>query len=97
VGMFVLFTDLLQKDFLMGPYQKAFPAAGAGMPRIETPLFNLTPNQVLIVVVTLALLAVVYLILTRTRGGDQPQPGGGAEFLPRFGPGRGCRGAGERV
>lgn len=69
VGMFVLFTDLLQKDFLMGPYQKAFPAAGAGMPRIETPLFNLTPNQVLIVVVTLALLAVVYLILTRTRIG----------------------------
>ena len=69
VGMFVLFTDLLQKDFLMGPYQKAFPAAGAGMPRIETPYFSLTPNQVLILVVTLVLLALVYLILTRTRIG----------------------------
>lgn len=69
VGMFVLFTDLLQKDFLMGPYQNAFPAAGAGMPRIETPYFTLTPNQVLILVVTLVLLAVVYLILTRTRIG----------------------------
>ena len=69
VGMFVLFSDLLQKDFLMGPYQMAFPAAGAGMPRIETPWFSLTPNQVLILVVTLALLAVVYLILTRTRIG----------------------------
>lgn len=69
VGMFVLFTDLLQKEFLMGPYQKAFPAAGAGMPRIETPYFTLTPNQVLILVVTLVLLAVVYLILTRTRIG----------------------------
>lgn len=69
VGMFVLFTDLLQKDFLMGPYQRAFPAAGAGMPRIETRFFSLTPNQVLILVVTLALLAVVYIILTRTRIG----------------------------
>jgi branched-chain amino acid transport system permease protein len=69
VGMFVLFTDLLQKDFLMGPYQRAFPAAGARMPRIETSFFSLTPNQVLILVVTLALLAVVYIILTRTRIG----------------------------
>jgi branched-chain amino acid transport system permease protein len=69
IGMFVMFTDLLQKDFLMGPYQKALPAGGAGMPRIETSIFSLTPKQALILVVTIALLVIVYLILTRTRLG----------------------------
>jgi len=69
IGMFVMFTDLLQKDFLMGPYQKALPAGGAGMPRIKTTLFSLTPKQVLILVVTIVLLIVVYFILTRTRVG----------------------------
>lgn len=69
VGMFVMLTDLLQKDFLMGPYQKALPVGGAGMPRLQTALFSLTPKQVLILVVTIALLAIVYLILTRTRIG----------------------------
>jgi len=29
IGMFVMFTDLLQKKFLMGPYQKALPVEGA--------------------------------------------------------------------
>lgn len=69
IGMFVMFTDLLQKDFLMGPYQKALPTGGAGMPRIKTGLFSLTPKQMLIVVVTITLLVVVYFILTRTRLG----------------------------
>ncbi len=69
IGMFVMFTDLLQKDFLMGPYQKALPAGGAGMPRIKTTLFSLTPKQVLILVVTIVLLVIVYFILTRTRVG----------------------------
>lgn len=69
VGMFVMLTDLLQKDFLMGPYQKALPVGGAGMPRLQTALFSLTPKQMLILVVTIALLAIVYLILTRTRIG----------------------------
>jgi branched-chain amino acid transport system permease protein len=69
IGLFVMLTDLLQKDFLMGPYQKALPAGGAGLPRIQTSWFSLMPKQVLILVVTVALLAVVYLILTRTRIG----------------------------
>ncbi len=69
VGLFMLIQDLLQKPFLLGPQPKAFPASGAGMPRIETPWFTLTPNQVLILVVTLILLAIVYLILNRTRIG----------------------------
>lgn len=69
IGMFVMFTDLLQKDFLMGPYQKALPAGGAGMPRIRMGLFSLTPKQVLILVVTVVLLVIVYFILTRTRLG----------------------------
>ncbi len=69
VGLFVLIEDLLQKPFLLGPRQQAFPAGGAGMPRIETPWFAMTPTQVLILVVTLALLAIVYLVLNRTRIG----------------------------
>jgi branched-chain amino acid transport system permease protein len=69
IGLFVMFTDLLQKDFLMGPYQKALPVGGAGMPRIETTLLSLTPKQVLILVVTIVLLVMVYLILTHTRIG----------------------------
>lgn len=69
IGMFVMINDLLQKDFLMGPYQRALPVQGAGMPRIETPLFSMTPKQVLIVVVTIVLIAALYLVLTRTRVG----------------------------
>ncbi len=69
VGLFVLIEDLLQKPFLLGPRQQAFPAGGAGMPRIETPWFMLTPTQVLILVVTLVLLAIVYVVLNRTRIG----------------------------
>jgi branched-chain amino acid transport system permease protein len=69
IGMFVMFTDLLQKDFLMGPYQRALPAGGAGMPPIKTGLFSLTPRQVLILVVTFVLLVIVYLLISRTRLG----------------------------
>lgn len=69
IGLFVMATDLLQKEFLMGPYQQALPAGGAGMPRLETALFSFTPRQVLILVVTAVLLIMVYLILTRTRIG----------------------------
>jgi branched-chain amino acid transport system permease protein len=69
IGMFVMFTDLLQKDFLMGPYQKALPAGGAGLPAVKTAWFSLAPRQLLILVVTAALLVVVYFILTRTRIG----------------------------
>ena len=69
IGLFTMLTDLLQKDFLMGPYQRALPAGGAGLPRIETAWFSLTPKQVLILAVTVVLMIVVYVILTRTRIG----------------------------
>jgi branched-chain amino acid transport system permease protein len=69
IGMFVMFTDLLQKDFLMGPYQMALPVGGAGMPRIKSSFFSLTPKQVLILIVTIVLMILVYIILTRTRVG----------------------------
>ncbi len=69
VGLFIMLTDLLQKPWLMGPYQKAFPAGGAGLPAIETPLFSLTPKQTLVLVVTSLALLGVWLVLTRTRLG----------------------------
>ena len=53
----------------MGPYQKAFPAGGAGMPRIRTSFISITPKQMLVLVVTIVLMALVYLLLTRTRIG----------------------------
>ncbi|NOZ70749.1 MAG: branched-chain amino acid ABC transporter permease [Chloroflexi bacterium] len=69
IGLFVMLTDLLQKGFLMGPYQKAFPAGGAGMPRIRTSFISITPKQMLVLVVTIVLMTLVYLLLTRTRIG----------------------------
>jgi branched-chain amino acid transport system permease protein len=69
VGLFILIQDLLQKPFFLGARQSAYPAGGAGLPRIETPWFYLTNTQVLIVAVTLALLAVVYLVLNHSRIG----------------------------
>lgn len=69
VGLFIMLSDLLQKPWLMGPYQKAFPAGGAGMPRIDTPFFSLSPKQTLVLAVTVILLIGVWLILTRTRVG----------------------------
>jgi branched-chain amino acid transport system permease protein len=69
IGMFVMFTDLMQKDFLLGPYQRALPVGGAGIPRIDTPWFSFTSKQALILLVTITLLAVVYFLLTRTRIG----------------------------
>lgn len=69
IGLFVMFTDLLQKGFLMGPYQQALPSGGAGLPAFQTGLFSLTSKQILVLVVTLVLLVVVYLLLTRTRVG----------------------------
>lgn len=69
IGLFVMLTDLLQKPFLMGPYQRAFPAGGAGLPRIDTPWFSITSKQLLIFSVTIVLMALVYLLLTRTRIG----------------------------
>jgi branched-subunit amino acid ABC-type transport system permease component len=37
VGLFILIQDLLQKPFFLGARQSAYPAGGAGLPRIETP------------------------------------------------------------
>jgi len=69
IGLFVMFTDLLQKKFLMGPYQRALPVGGAGMPALKTGAFSLTSTQTLILVVTAILLAAVYFVLSRTRIG----------------------------
>ncbi len=69
IGLFVMFTDLLQKPFLLGAYQRPYPAGGAGLPRIETPWFSISSKQVLILLVTIVLLALVYILLTRTRIG----------------------------
>jgi branched-chain amino acid transport system permease protein len=69
IGLFIMISDLLQKDFLIGPYQQAFPVRGAGLPRLEMGLFAWTPKQALILVVTVVLLIIVYFILTRTRIG----------------------------
>lgn len=69
IGLFTMITDLMQKDFLIGPSQEALPVNGAGLSRIETPFFSLTSNQVLILLVTAILMALVYLVLTRTRVG----------------------------
>ena len=68
IGLFIMAQDLLQKDWLLGPYMHAFPAQ-SGMPEVRTPLFRLTSTEVLILVLTVVLLAVVYFILTRTRIG----------------------------
>jgi len=69
IGLFVMITDLLQKDFLIGPSQHAFSVSGAGMPRVRNDFISLTPKQILILVVTAVLLILVYLLLNRTRVG----------------------------
>ena len=68
IGLFILLQDLLQKDYLIGPYKEAFPAK-SGLSRIETPWFDLTAKQVTILVVMAALLVVVYLVMNRTKIG----------------------------
>jgi len=68
IGLFIMAQDLLQKDWLLGPYMHAFPAR-SGMPEVQTPLFRLTSTEVLILVLTVAFLAAVYLIFTKTRIG----------------------------
>jgi branched-chain amino acid transport system permease protein len=69
VGLFMLIEDLLQKPFLLGARQQPYAAGGAGMPRLDTPWFSVTPKQVLILMVTVALLVLVYLVLNRTTVG----------------------------
>lgn len=69
IGLFVMITDLLQKDFLMGPYQRAFPASDTGLPRLRTDFVSITPKQMLVLVVTIVLIGLVYLLLTRTHIG----------------------------
>lgn len=69
VGLFILIQDLLQKPYFLGARQSAYPAGGVGLPRIETPWFYITSRQILILIVTLLLLAVVYVIVNHTRIG----------------------------
>jgi len=68
IGLFILAQDLLQKDWLLGPYMHAFPAE-SGFPAIETRWFRLTSTEVLILALAAAFLTAVYLILTKTRIG----------------------------
>jgi branched-chain amino acid transport system permease protein len=68
IGLFIMLQDLLQKDYLMGPYKDAFPAK-SGLPRLETPWFDLSHKQTMILVVAAVLLVAVYLVMNRTKIG----------------------------
>ncbi len=68
IGLFTLAQDLLQKDWLLGPYMHAFPVT-LDLPAIKTRLFNLTSIEVLILILAVIFLTAVYLVLTKTRIG----------------------------
>ncbi len=68
IGLFTVAQDLLQKDWLLGPYMHAFPVT-LDLPAIKTHLFNLTSIEVLILILAVIFLTAVYLILTKTRIG----------------------------
>lgn len=68
IGLYIMAQDLLQKDYLLGPYIQDFPAR-SGLPAWRTSWFELPATGVLIVVLTAVFLALVYLVMTRTRIG----------------------------
>ena len=68
VGLFLLIQDLLQKPFLMGPYQHAFPAQDV-FPSLTLPWGTVPNAQVMIIALTGVTLLLLYLIFTRTRLG----------------------------
>ncbi len=68
IGLFTLAQDLLQKDWLLGPYMHAFPVT-LDLPAIKTSVFNLTSIEVLILILAIIFLTAVYLVLTKTRIG----------------------------
>ncbi len=68
VGLFLLMQDLLQKPYLMGPYQHAFPAQDV-FPSLTLPWGTVPSAQVMILVFTALTLGVLYGVFTRTRLG----------------------------
>ncbi len=68
VGLFLLIEDLLQKPYLMGPYQHAFPAQDV-FPAVTLPWGTIPNGQVMILTLTGVALVGLYLIFTRTRLG----------------------------
>ena len=68
VGLFLLIEDLLQKPFLMGPYQHAFPAQDV-FPSLNLPWGTVPSAQVMIISLAAVTLVLLYLIFTRTRLG----------------------------
>ena len=68
VGLFLLMQDLLQKPYLMGPYQHAFPAQNV-FPSLTLPWGTVPSAQVMILVFTALTLGVLYGVFTRTRLG----------------------------
>ncbi len=68
VGLFVLMQDMLQKPFLMGPYQHAFPAQDV-FPSLTLPWGTIPSAQVMILTLTALALVGLYLLFTRTRLG----------------------------
>ena len=68
VGLFLLMQDLLQKPYMMGPYQHAFPAQDV-FPSITLPWGTIPSAQVMILVLTAAALGLLYILFTRRRLG----------------------------
>lgn len=68
VGLFVLMQDMLQKPFLMGPYQHAFPAQDV-FPSLTLPWGTIPSAQVMILTLTALAMVGLYLLLARTRLG----------------------------
>ena len=68
VGLFLLMQDLLQKPYMMGPYQHAFPAQDV-FPSITLPWGTIPSAQVMILVLTAAALGLLYILFKRTRLG----------------------------
>lgn len=68
VGLFLLMEDLLQKPFLMGPYQHAFPAQNV-FPSLTLPWGEIPSGQVMILTLSAVTMVALYLIFTQTRIG----------------------------
>ncbi|HEX6989707.1 MAG TPA: branched-chain amino acid ABC transporter permease [Bacillota bacterium] len=68
IGMLVLAETLYQQPFFFGPQQRAFTPAG-GIPSLRTPWLQLTSEQVTLILASLASIALLALVLGRTRLG----------------------------
>ncbi len=68
IGLFLLIEDLLQKPYLLGPYQHAFDAAGI-FPAVKTRWFDITPAEVMVLILTAVLFVLVWLLISKTKLG----------------------------